>query len=142
MIPAHPFRGFRFPPEVILRGVRWYLRFSVSLRDLEAMLADRGVRVDHVSLYRWVQRFAPELEKRLRRHLRPCRGPWHVDETFVRVDGDWRYLYRAVDGTGQTIDFLLGAKRDKRAAKSFLRQALTRENTRDPREVVTDRLKS
>ena len=64
------------------------------------MLADRGVEVDHVGLYRWVQRFAPELEKRLRRHLRPCRGPWHVDETYVRVGGQWRYLYRAVDGTG------------------------------------------
>jgi transposase-like protein len=137
-----PFRGFRFPAEVVLWAVRWYLRFPVSYRDLEAMLADRGVRVDHVTLYRWVQRFAPELEKRLRRHLRPCRGPWHVDETFVRVGGEWRYLYRAVDGTGQTVDFLLSAKRDKRAAKRFLRGALARENTRNPREIVTDRLKS
>ena len=70
------------------------------------MLADRGVVVDHVSLHRWIQRFAPELEKRMRRHLRPCHGPWHVDETYIRVSGEWRYLYRAVDGTGQTIDFL------------------------------------
>src|SRR3954452_18752029 len=69
------------------------------------MLADRGVAVDHTTMYRWVQRFAPELEKRVRRHLRPCGGPWHVDETFLRVGGEWRYLYRAVDGTGQTIDF-------------------------------------
>ena len=76
-----PFRGFRFPADVILWAVRWYLQFGVSYRDLEAMLADRGVEVDHVSLFRWVQRFAPELEKRVRRHLRPCRGPWHVDET-------------------------------------------------------------
>jgi transposase, IS6 family len=81
MIPAHPFRGFRFPPEAILRGVRWYLRFSVSLRDLEEMLADRGVRVDHVSLHRWVQRFAPELERRLRPHLRATGRTWHIDET-------------------------------------------------------------
>jgi transposase, IS6 family len=80
--------------------VRWYLRFAISYRDLEHMLADRGVVVDHVTLHRWVQRFAPELERRLRRHLRPCRGPWHVDETYVRVGGSWRYLYRAVDGTG------------------------------------------
>ena len=139
---ARAFRGSRFPAEVILWAVRWYLLFPVSYRDLEAMLADRGVEVDHVTLHRWVQRFAPELEKRVRRHLRPCRGPWHVDETYGRVDGRWRYLYPAVDGTGQTIDFLLGAKRDKRAAKRFLRQALSRENTRDPRTVVTDRLKS
>ena len=103
------------------------------------MLADRGVSVDHTTLYRWVQRFAPELEKRTRRHLRPCRGPWHVDETFVRVDGQWRYLYRAVDGTGQTIDFRLGATRDKKAAKRFFRQALGRANTRNLREIVTDR---
>ena len=99
MTDARAFRGFRFPAEVILWAVRWYLQFPISYRDLERMLADRGVAVDHVTLYRWVQRFAPELEKRLRRHLRPCRGPWHVDETYVRVDGQWRYLYRAVDGT-------------------------------------------
>ncbi len=92
MSDARAFRGFRFPAEVILWAVRWYLQFPVSYRDLERMLADRGVEVDHVSLYRWVQRFAPELEKRVRRHLRPCRGPWHVDETYVRVDGEWRYL--------------------------------------------------
>ncbi len=78
----------------------------------------------------------------MRRHLRPCRGPWHVDETYVRVGGEWRYLYRAVDGTGQTIDFLLSAKRDKKATKRFLKRALARENTRNPRSVVTDRLKS
>ena len=101
MTLARPFRGCRFPAEVILWAVRWYLQFPVSYRDLERMLADRGVAVDHVALYRWVQRFAPALEKRLRRHLPPCRGPWHVDEkTSVRVDGRWRYLDRAGDGTG------------------------------------------
>ena len=142
MTTARAFRGFRFPAEVILWAVRWYLAFPVSHRDLEATLADRGVLVDHVTLYRRVQRFAPELEKRVRRHLRPCRGPWHVDETFVRVGGGWRYLYRAVDGTGRTIDFLLGATRDEKAAERLLRQALRREDTRDPRTVVTDRLKS
>ena len=142
MTNARALRGFRFPAEVILWAVRWYLPFPLSSRDLERMLADRGVAVDHTTLSRWVQRFAPELEKRLRRHLRPCRGPWHVDETYVRVDGQWRYLYRAVDGTGQTIDFLLSAKRDKKAAKRFFRRALSRENTRNPRTVVTDRLRS
>ncbi len=97
---ARAFRGFRFPAEVILWAVRWYLQFPISYRELERMLADRGVEVDHTTLYHWVQRFAPELEKRLRRHLRPCRGPWHVDETCIRVDGEWRDLDRAVDGTG------------------------------------------
>src|SRR3954452_23829400 len=141
MTTARAFRGICFPAEVILWAVRWYLQFPISYRDLEAMLADRGVAVDHTTMYRWVQCFAPELEKRMRRHLRPCRGPWHVDETYIRVSGQWRYLYRAVDGTGQTIDFLLGAKRDKQAAKRFFRRALGREHTRNPREVVTDRLK-
>src|SRR5918992_1533781 len=142
MTTARAFRGFRFPAEVILWAVRRSLQFPLSDRDLERMLADRGVAVDHVTLYRWVQRFAPALERRLRRHLRPCRGPWHVDETSVRVGGAGRYLYRAVDGTGQTIDFMLSAKRDKKAAKRFFRQALGRGNTRNPRTVVTDRLKS
>ena len=87
MTDARAFRGFRFPAEVILWAVRWYLQFPISYRDLERMLADRGVEVDHTSMYRWVQRFAPELERRLRRHLRPCRGPWHVDATYVRVGG-------------------------------------------------------
>ena len=85
MTDARACRGYRFPAEVILWAVRRYLQFPISYRDLEAMLADRGVAVDHTTMYRWVQRFAPELEKRLRRHLRPCRGPWHVDETYVRV---------------------------------------------------------
>ena len=90
MTTARAFRGFRFPAEVILRAVRWYLAFPVSHRDLEAMLADRGVAVDHVSLYRWVQRFAPELERRMRRHIRPCRGPWHVDETLYLMAASGR----------------------------------------------------
>src|SRR3712207_44357 len=119
MTIARAFRGFRFPVEVILWAVRWYLQFPISYRDLEQMLADRGVEVDHTTLSRWVQRFAPELEKRMRQHLKPCRGPWHGDETYIRVDGRWRYLYRAVDGLGQTIDFLLSAKRDKRAAQQI-----------------------
>src|SRR5687767_11525661 len=142
MTDARAFRGFRFPAEVILWAVRWSLQLPISYRDLELVLADRGVAVDHTTMHRWVQRFAPELEKRLRRHLRPGRGPWHIDETYVRVGGRWRYLYRAVDGTGQTIDFLLSAKRDKRAARRFFRRALGRDNTRHPRTIVTDRLKS
>ncbi len=148
MTTARAFRGFRFPAEVVLWAVRWYLQFPVSYRDLERMLADRGVAVDHVTLFRWTQRFAPELERRVRRYLRPCRGPWHVDETYIRVGGAWRYLDRAVDGTGRVpglnpgIDFLLSAKRDKQAARRFFRRALGRAHTRTPREIVTDRLTS
>ena len=140
MTTARAFRGYD-PAEVILWAVRWYLQFPISYCDLERMLADRGVAVDHTTMYHWVKHFAPELERRTRRHLRPCRGPWHVEGT-LQVDSKWRYLYRAVDGTGQTIDFLLSAKRDKKAAKRFFRKALGRDNTRNPREIVTDRLKS
>ena len=142
MTDARVFRGCRCPAEVILWAVRWSLQFPLSSRDLERMLADRGVEVDHVTLFRWTQRFAPELERRVRRYLRPCRGPWHVDETYVRVGGQWRYLYRAVDGTSQTIDFRLSATRDKQAARRFFRKALARDNTRNPRTVATDRLRS
>jgi transposase-like protein len=144
MTTTRSFRGFRFPAEVILWAVRWHLWFPVGHRDrdLKRMLADRGVSVDHTTMYRWVRRFAPELERRIRRHLRPCRGPWHVDETLVRVGGGWRYPCRAADGTGQAVDLLLAAERDKRAAEHFLSRALVRENTRDPREIVTDRLTS
>src|SRR3954453_11729315 len=88
MTDARAFRGFRFPAEVILWAVRWYLQFPISYRDLERMLADRGVVVDHTTMYRWVQHFAPELEERMRRHLRPCRGPWYVDETYTGSTGD------------------------------------------------------
>ena len=134
--------GFRFPAEVFLWAVRWHLRFPLSHRDLELVPADRGVEVDRTTTHRRVQRFAPELEKRMRRHFRPCRGPWHAYEADVRVGGEWRCPYRAVDGTARTIATLLCAKRDEKAARRFLRRALGRGDTRDPREVVTDRLES
>src|SRR3954466_8833363 len=103
MTIARAFRGFRFPAEVILWAVRWYLQFPISYRDLEAMLADRGAGGDHTTMYRWVQRFAPELEKRRPQPLGPCHGPWHVRGTYIRVSGEWRYSRRALDETGQAI---------------------------------------
>ena len=103
------FKWRQFEPEVILLAIGWYLRFSLSYRDVEELLAERGLSVDHVTVWRWVQRYAPELERRLRRHLKPTNDSWRVDETYVRVKGKWAYLYRAVDSTGTTIDFLLSA---------------------------------
>src|SRR3954452_287206 len=103
---------------------RWYLMFPISYRDLELMLQDRGVEVDHTTIFRWIQAYAPELEKRIRPHLHRSNGSWRVDETYVKVKGRWTYLYRAVDSRGQTIDFLLSAKRDAAAAKRFFRKAL------------------
>src|ERR671933_2162617 len=110
-VPFSAFAGFRFPPEVILLAVRWYLRFGLSYRDVEELLAERGVGVDHVTVYRWVQRFTPLLTAA----ARPCRHAvgdrWHVDETYLKVGGSWRYLYRAIDQFGQVIDVLLSPER-------------------------------
>src|SRR5690349_10324325 len=102
LIPAISslFKWRQFEPEVILLAIGCYLRFSLSYRDVEGLLAERGVAVDHVTLWRWVQRYAPELQKRLRKRLNPTNGSWRVDETYIRVKGKWRYLYRAVDSSG------------------------------------------
>ena len=100
------FKWRQFEPEVILLAVGWYLRFSLSYRDVEELLAERGVHADHVTVWRWVQRYAPEMERRLRSKLKPTNDSWRVDETYIRVKGKWRYLYRAVDSSGVTLDFL------------------------------------
>jgi IS6 family transposase len=130
------FAGYRFPPEVILLAVRWYLRFGLSYRDLEELLAERGIEVDHVTLFRWVQRFTPLLIDA----ARPCRhavgARWFVDETYVKVAGRWRYVYRAVDEHGQVIDVHVSARRDLPAARQFFSRAITAHGR--PDEVVTD----
>jgi transposase-like protein len=104
------FKCRQFEPEVILLAVGWYLRFSLLDRDVEELLAERGVHSDHVTVWRWVQRYAPELQQRLRPHLKPTDDSWRMYETYVRVKGKWRYLYRAVDSTGATLDFLLSSQ--------------------------------
>jgi IS6 family transposase len=133
------FKGRHFTSEVILWALRWYLAFPISYRDLSLMLADRGVAVDHTTLFRWVQSYAVTLEQRIRRHLRPCTGSWRVDETYIKVKGVWTYLYRAVDSLGQTIDFLLSARRDAAAAKRFFRKALAQPHTVNPRTITVDK---
>ena len=137
--PDQSFKGRQFTAEVILWAVRWYLMFPISYRDLELMLADRGVTVDHTTIFRWIQAYAPEIEKRIRPYLRGSNGSWRVDETYVRVKGRWMYLYRAVDSRGQTIDFLLSAKRDAEAAKRFFRKALGQPHTVNPRTITVDK---
>src|SRR6202162_3011280 len=132
------FKWRQFEPEVILLAVGWYLRFSLSYRDVEELLAERGVHANHVTVWRWVQRYAPELQQRLRPHLKPTDDSWRMDETYVRVKGKWRYLYRAVDSTGATLDFLLSAKQDAAAAKRFIAKALGRQNHTVPRVINTD----
>ena len=131
------FAGFRFPREVIAVAVRWYLRYGLSYRDVEELLAERGVTVDHVTVYRWVQRFTPEFIEAARfcRHAPGDR--WFADETYVRVAGRWTYLYRAIDQHGQVIDVLLSERRDLAAARRFFARALRAGTV--PAEVTTDR---
>ena len=119
------FKGRHFTGEVILWAVRWYCRYGISYRDLEEMLAERGIDVDHTTIYRWVQRYAPEMEKRLRWFWRRGFDPsWRLDETYVKGRGKWTYLYRAVDKRGDTIDFYLSPTRGAKAAKRFLGKTL------------------
>jgi transposase-like protein len=132
------FKWRQFEPEMILLAIGWYLRFSLSYRDVEELLAERGLLVDHVTVWRWVQRYAPELERQLRRRLNPTNDSWRVDENYIRVKGKWVYLYWAVDSSGATIEFLLSAKRDAAAAKRFLAKSLSGENHPAPRAINTD----
>jgi transposase-like protein len=132
------FAGFCFPPDVIVLAVRWYLRFGLSYRDVEELLAERGVEVDHVTVYRWVVRFTPLLAEA----ARPCRHAvgdrWQVDETYTKVAGQWRYVYRAVDQFGQVIDVFVSQRRDATAARRFFERAVGA-TKRTQVEVVTDK---
>src|SRR5512135_1490933 len=119
-----PFKWRHFEADIILLCVRWYLRYSLSYRDLEEMMAERGLSIDHTTIYRWVQRYAPELDKRCRPHLKACNDSWRVDETYIKVKKVWMYLYWAVDSEGNTIEFLLSPTRDAQAAKRFFEKAL------------------
>ena len=130
-----PVRAIALPD---LCAVRWYLRYSLSLRDVEELLEERGLNVDHTTVWRWVQYYGPELEQRLRQHLKPTNKSWRVDETYVRVKGRWCYLYRAIDSRGATIDFLLSALRDADAAKRLFRKALSDRSHPQPRVINTD----
>jgi transposase-like protein len=144
-IARSAFAGFCFPSDVIVLAVRWYLRFGLSYRDVEELLAERGIDVDHVTVYRWVQRFTPLLAEA----ARPCRHSvgdcWQVDETYVKVDetyvkvaGRWRYVYRAIDQFGQVIDVFMAGRRDAKAARRFFGRAISTTKV-TPSEVVTDR---
>jgi transposase-like protein len=136
-IARSAFAGFCFPPDVIVLAVRWYLRFGLSYRDAEELLAERGIEVDHVTVYRWVQRFTPLLAEA----ARPCRhrvgDRWQVDETYVKVAGRWRYVYRAVDQFGQVIDVFVSPRRDGTAARRFFERAIGTTKIM-PTQVVTD----
>jgi len=129
--------GYRFPREVIAVAVRWYLRYALSYRDVEELLAERGIEVDHVTIYRWVQTFTAEFIDAARPTRHTAGKRWFVDETYIKVAGRWTYLYRAVDQRGQVIDVLVSTRRDAPAARAFFTRALRLGPS--PVEVVTDR---
>ena len=132
------FRGRHFQDQIIILCVRWYLRYSLSYRDVQELMAERGLSVDHSTVWRWVQRYAPILNQRIRREVRHPNRSWRIDETYIRMPGRWVYLYRAVDSCGETIEFMLSPKRDLVAAKHFLQLALWRAGQVRPRVINVD----
>lgn len=131
------FKGVHYPRAVILYAVFFYLRYAVSYRDLEEIMAERGVEVDHATLNRWVVKFAPLIASRAQERKRPTATSWRMDETYIKVKGQWTYLYRAVDLNGQTIDFMLSERRNLAAARRFLKQAISTNGV--PDRVVIDK---
>jgi putative transposase len=123
---AVSFKGAHFPQDIILTGVRWYVAYPLSTRHVEELMEERGVHVDHSTINRWVIKYSPQLEEAFHRRRRPVWVSWRMDETYIRVKGEWRSLYRAVDKYGETVDFLLTEHRDKEAALRFLKKAIRR----------------
>jgi transposase-like protein len=136
------FKRRRFPVEIILLCVRWYCKYGISYRDLAEMMSEHGVSVNPSTIFRWVQRYSPEIEKRVRPHQGHRSDSWRVDETYVRIGGGWKYLFRAVDKHGQFIDSMLSARRDTGAAYRFLRKALKTMRDYPPSWITTDKLAS
>jgi putative transposase len=130
------FKGRHFDRSIILLCIRWYLAYNLSLRNLEEMMAERGISVDHATIHRWVVRYSPALLKRFNARKRAVTSKWHVDETYIKVRGRWMYLYRAIDSNGDTVEFWFGERRNLAAAKRFLSKALKRHGR--PERVVID----
>jgi transposase-like protein len=130
------FKGHHFNHLLIIQAVRWYVTYKLSYRDVCDLMAERGVMVVHITVLRWVQRFVPTFEKKWKNYARAVGSSWRVDETYIKVKGQWRYLYRAVDQQGQTVDFLLSKNRDKVAAVRFFRKAIG--NNEVPEKITLD----
>jgi len=133
------FKWKHYESEIILLCVRWYLKYSLSYRNLEEINNERGLTVDHTTIMRWVHQYSPEINKRIRKYLRPTNDSWRVDETYVKIRGKWCYLYRAVDSNGDTVDFVLSPTRDKIAAKRFFKKALKSPHNQIPRVISVDK---
>ncbi len=139
MNPKEPFKWRHFQNTIILLNVRWYLRYSLSYRDLEEMMLERGLKVDHSTICRWIHAYAPEIDTRTRRYLKPTNDSWRVDETYIKVNGEWKYLYRAVDSEGNTLDFMLSAQRAHQATKRFFNKGLKARHNKQPRVINVEK---
>lgn len=133
------FKWRHFERSIILQCVRWYLKYGISYRDLSEMMAERGIDICHTTIYRWVMKYSHEIKKRARWYARDHGGSWQVDETYVKVKGRWKYLYRVIDKNGDTIDFYLSHTRNSKAAKRFLGKALKLNKHWVPRVINTDK---
>jgi transposase-like protein len=133
------FKWRHFEPTIILLCVRWYCRYQLSYRDLEEMMNERGLTADHTTIFRWVQRYAPEINRRIRPHLKLAGASYRIDETYIKVGTQWKYLYRSLDKEGQTIEFLLSAKRDIPAAKRFFKKMMRADHRRLPFSISVDK---
>ncbi|WJE55776.1 IS6 family transposase (plasmid) [Bacillus cereus] len=133
------FKWKHYQPDIILLTVRWYLRYHLSFRDLVEMMEERGLFIAHTTIMRWVHQYGPQLEEKVRHHLKPTNDSWRVNETYIKVKGQWMDLYRAVDSEGNTIDFYLSKSRDKQAAKRFLKKALAFSHVSKPRVITVDK---
>ncbi len=136
---SSPFKWRHFEPTIILLCVRWYCRYALSYRDLEEIMRERGLEVDHTTIFRWTQKYAPEINKRIRPHLKLTGASYRIDETYVKVGKSWKYLYRALDKDGNTIEFLLTANRDISAAKRFFKKMMRADNRRLPFSISVDK---
>jgi transposase, IS6 family len=136
---SNPFKWRHFEPSVILLCVRWYCRYQLSYRDIEEMMRERGLDAGHSTVFRWVQHYAPEINKRIRQHLKISGTSYRVDETYIKVGKTCKYLCRAVDKEGQTIEFMLSAKRDVLAAKRFFRKMMRADHRRLPFSISVDK---
>jgi transposase, IS6 family len=133
------FKWKHYEPEIILLCCRWYLKFSLSYRNLEEIMNERGLNVDHTTIMRWVHQYSTEIDKRIRKYLKPTNDSWRVDETYVKIRGRWCYLYRAVDSNGDTVDFMLSPTRNQIAAKRFFKKALKSPHNNVPRVISVDK---
>ena len=135
----NPFKWKHFKKDIILWCVRWYCRYALTYADLKEIAAERGLSIERSTICRWVHEYAPELNKRLKQHLKKTCDSWRLDETYVKIKGKWQYFYRAIDKNGQTIDWMLSRYRNKQAAKRFFKKAFNNPNVKPPRVINVDK---